>query len=41
MPNAERVVMHKRDHGADVKAPKEVGRIIETFADKVLTPSRE
>ena len=41
MPNAERVVMHKRDHGADVKAPKEVGGIIETFADKVLTPSRE
>ncbi|MEU0884330.1 alpha/beta hydrolase [Lentzea sp. NPDC005914] len=36
MPQAERVVMHKRDHGADLKAPKQLARIIETFADKVL-----
>lgn len=36
MPRAERVVMSKRDHGADVKATKEVARIIETLADKVL-----
>jgi pimeloyl-ACP methyl ester carboxylesterase len=41
MTNAERVVMHKQDHGADLKAPKKVAKIIETFADKVLTPSRE
>jgi pimeloyl-ACP methyl ester carboxylesterase len=36
MPHSERVVMHKRDHGADLKAPKHVARIIETFADNVL-----
>jgi pimeloyl-ACP methyl ester carboxylesterase len=36
MPHAERVVMPKRDHGADLKAPKEVARVIETLADKVL-----
>jgi pimeloyl-ACP methyl ester carboxylesterase len=36
MPNAERVVMHKRDHGADLKHPKQVARVIETLADKVL-----
>lgn len=36
MPHTERVVMHKRDHGADLKAPKEVARVIETLADKVL-----
>jgi pimeloyl-ACP methyl ester carboxylesterase len=36
MPRAERVVMHERDHGADLKAPELVGRIIGTFADKVL-----
>jgi pimeloyl-ACP methyl ester carboxylesterase len=36
MPSAERVVMHKRDHGADLQAPKEVARVIETLADKVL-----
>ncbi|MEV4110971.1 alpha/beta hydrolase [Nonomuraea sp. NPDC049695] len=32
----ERVVMRKRDHGADLKAPKTVARIIETFADTLL-----
>jgi pimeloyl-ACP methyl ester carboxylesterase len=36
MPHAERVVMHKRDHGADLKHPKQVARVIETLADKVL-----
>lgn len=36
MPHAERVVMPKRDHGADLKAPKEVARVIEKLADKVL-----
>jgi pimeloyl-ACP methyl ester carboxylesterase len=36
MPHAERVVMHKRDHGADLKHPKDVARVIETLADKVL-----
>jgi pimeloyl-ACP methyl ester carboxylesterase len=36
MPHTDRVVMHKRDHGADLKAPKEVARIIETLADKML-----
>ncbi|MEQ4718884.1 alpha/beta hydrolase [Nonomuraea sp. B19D2] len=33
---AERVVMHERDHGADLKAPKTVAGIIQTLADKVL-----
>jgi pimeloyl-ACP methyl ester carboxylesterase len=36
MPNTERVVMHKRDHGADLKHPTEVARVIEALADKVL-----
>jgi pimeloyl-ACP methyl ester carboxylesterase len=36
MPHTERVVMHKRDHGADLKHPKEVARVIEALADKVL-----
>lgn len=36
MPHAQRVVMHKRDHGADLRAPKEVARVIETLADKML-----
>ncbi len=36
LPHAQRVVMPKRDHGADLKAPKEVARVIETLADKVL-----
>lgn len=36
MPHSERVVMHEQDHGADLKAPKHVARIIETFADNVL-----
>ncbi len=40
MPHAERVVMHKRDHGADLKHPREVARVIETLADKVLYPRR-
>ena len=28
--------MHKRDHGADLKAPKEIAHIIQALADKVL-----
>jgi pimeloyl-ACP methyl ester carboxylesterase len=36
LPHAELVVMPKRDHGADLKAPNEVARVIETLADKVL-----
>lgn len=36
LPHAQRVVMPKRDHGADLKAPAEVARVIETLADKVL-----
>ena len=35
MLHAERVVMHNRDHGAHLKAPKDVARVIETHADKV------
>jgi pimeloyl-ACP methyl ester carboxylesterase len=35
MPGAERVVMHNRDHGADLKHPKEIARVIQTLADKV------
>ncbi|WP_410670616.1 alpha/beta fold hydrolase [Amycolatopsis sp. cmx-4-68] len=37
MPQAEKVMMHNRDHGADLKAPKLLAGIIETFADKVLS----
>jgi pimeloyl-ACP methyl ester carboxylesterase len=36
MPHTQRVVMPKRDHGADLKHPKDVARVIETLADKVL-----
>ncbi|MEV8441410.1 hypothetical protein AB0425_28860 [Actinosynnema sp. NPDC051121] len=36
MTHAERVVMRERDHGADLKAPEHVARIIGAFADKVL-----
>jgi hypothetical protein len=35
MPHSERVVLHRQDHGADLKHP-EVARVIETLADKVL-----
>ncbi|MFC5826469.1 alpha/beta fold hydrolase [Nonomuraea insulae] len=35
MPHAERVVMPKRDHGADLKAPDSVARVIQTFADRI------
>lgn len=34
MPHAKRAVMHNRDHGADLKAPKTVAGIIQTLADK-------
>jgi pimeloyl-ACP methyl ester carboxylesterase len=36
MPQTERVVMHNRDHGADVKHPKQVTAVIQTLADKVF-----
>jgi pimeloyl-ACP methyl ester carboxylesterase len=36
MPDAERVVMHHRDHGADLKHPEEVARVIERLAARVL-----
>jgi hypothetical protein len=36
MPHTTRVVMHKRDHGADLKQPTEVACVIEAAADKVL-----
>jgi pimeloyl-ACP methyl ester carboxylesterase len=35
MPHAERVVMPKLDHGADLKAPDTVARAIQTFADRI------
>jgi hypothetical protein len=28
--------MHKRDHGADLRGPEDVARVVETLADKVL-----
>jgi pimeloyl-ACP methyl ester carboxylesterase len=37
MPHAERVVMPKRDHTADVRAPEEVAGVIEALADRVTT----
>jgi pimeloyl-ACP methyl ester carboxylesterase len=33
MPNAERLVMHNLDHGADLKAPQEMVRAIEQVRD--------
>jgi pimeloyl-ACP methyl ester carboxylesterase len=36
MPHSERVVMPGRDHGADLRAPEDVARVVETLADKVL-----
>lgn len=36
MPHSERVVMHRRDHGADLRAPEDVARAVEALADKVL-----
>ncbi len=38
MPHAERVVMHHRDHGADLKHPDDVARVIEAAAARVLPP---
>lgn len=35
MPRAERVVMPRRDHGADLRAPEDVARVIERLADTV------
>ena len=36
MPHAERVVLARRDHLANSKAPDEVARVIETLASQVL-----
>lgn len=36
LPDAERVVMRGRDHGADVKAAREVAGIVTGFADRVF-----
>lgn len=36
IPSAERVVLPRRDHGADLKAPKEVAGVILSLAGKVL-----
>ncbi|WP_216896660.1 alpha/beta fold hydrolase [Nocardia alni] len=36
MRASERVIMPHRDHGADLRAPEDVARVIETLADKVL-----
>ena len=35
MPQAQKVVMPGRDHGADLKAPKEVAAVIEALATRV------
>ena len=35
MPQAQVVVMDNRDHAADVRAPKEVARVIESLAERV------
>lgn len=37
IPDAERIVMHGRDHGADVKAPAQVAGVVENLADTVFT----
>jgi hypothetical protein len=36
MPHTERVILARRDHFANRKAPAEVARVIETFALRVL-----
>jgi pimeloyl-ACP methyl ester carboxylesterase len=36
MPQAQRVVMHNRDHGADLKHPKQVAAVIQTLAGRVF-----
>ena len=36
MPNAERVVMPGRDHGADLRHPAEIAAVVEALADRVL-----
>ncbi|WP_228011352.1 hypothetical protein [Nonomuraea phyllanthi] len=36
MPRAERVVLPGLDHGADLKKPGEVARVIRRLAEKVL-----
>jgi pimeloyl-ACP methyl ester carboxylesterase len=36
IPNTQRVVMHNRDHGADLKHPEQVASVIEDLAGMVL-----
>jgi pimeloyl-ACP methyl ester carboxylesterase len=36
LPHAERVLMHKRGHDANLKAPGEVAEIVASFADKAF-----
>lgn len=33
----DRIVMHGRDHGADLKAPNQVAEVIKKLADKTFT----
>jgi pimeloyl-ACP methyl ester carboxylesterase len=40
MPHADRVVMRRLNHGADVKHPRHVARVIEELANKVLPQPR-
>ncbi|SMC90749.1 alpha/beta fold hydrolase [Kibdelosporangium aridum] len=35
MPRTETCMLHGRDHGADLKAPKEIAQVIAALADKV------
>jgi pimeloyl-ACP methyl ester carboxylesterase len=37
---AERIVMHGRDHGADLKVPGQVAEVIEKLADRTFTRKR-
>lgn len=36
IPHSERVIMPKRDHGADLRGPQDVAHVIESLADRVL-----
>jgi hypothetical protein len=41
MPYAERVVLHRQGHTAQVRAPKKVAHLIEAHADNVMaSPAR-
>ena len=36
LPHSERVVMERRDHSAQARAPREVAQVIENLADSVF-----